>query len=333
VYLTTDRQRLYIGQYLDLQDTAGIPPTVAITAPVSGETVIEGAKLPITVDATDDITVSAVDFLVDGAVVFTDTAAPYQFTFTVPTGVDTLTLSATAVDRGSNVGVSEEVVLNVIPDPLTTVAGVVTDPGGLPVDSASVSTVGDRSGATGLDGSFSIPDVPTILGDIVVRAFAIVDGDELQGRSSPLPPVPAGITDVGNIVLRSFGRIIVAHDEVTLSNTGFSLAPDASQFALNVASWFTGSTAGNFLVFSTNFGLTESQLASTMTSAGHSWTVSTAVDFSLPNLLQYDAIFLAGTPADNQVLIDYVNAGGNVYLAGGTGQGGRQMKRLNGTHF
>ena len=38
--------------------------------------------------------------------------------------------------------------------------------------------------------------------------------------------------------------------------------------------------------------------------------------------MQYDAIYLAGDAADNLVLIDYVNAGGNVYLAGGTGDGG-----------
>jgi hypothetical protein len=56
-----------------------------------------------------------------------------------------------------------------------------------------------------------------------------------------------------------------------------------------------------------------------MKGAGHSWTVSTAVTFSLSNLLAFDAIFLAGDGADNSVLTAYVNAGGNVYLAGGTG--------------
>jgi hypothetical protein len=57
-----------------------------------------------------------------------------------------------------------------------------------------------------------------------------------------------------------------------------------------------------------------------MTGAGHSWTVRTDVDFTLATLLQYDAVFLAGTPADNDALIDYVRAGGNVYLEGGTGR-------------
>lgn len=115
------------------------------------------------------------------------------------------------------------------------------------------------------------------------------------------------------------GRIVVNHDDWTLDNTGFTMAPDAARFALNIAAWFTGgASAGNFLAYSTNHALTESVLASTMTNAGHGWTVSTSVDTSLANLLQYDGIYFAGNTFDSNVLIDYVEAGGNVYLAAGT---------------
>lgn len=121
------------------------------------------------------------------------------------------------------------------------------------------------------------------------------------------------------------GRIVVNHDEWTLSNFGFSFTPDAAQFARNVACWFTGGAPGDFLVYSDNFGLTGSPLAGTMTGAGHTWSVG-FVEFSLANLQQYDAIFLAGNAADNAVLIDYVAAGGNVYIAGGTtGHGCEQV--------
>jgi hypothetical protein len=58
-----------------------------------------------------------------------------------------------------------------------------------------------------------------------------------------------------------------------------------------------------------------------MMSAGHNWTVSTGITFDLATLSNYDGIFLAGNAADNSVIIDYVNSGGNVYLAGGTGWG------------
>ena len=116
------------------------------------------------------------------------------------------------------------------------------------------------------------------------------------------------------------GQVVVNSDEYTLSNYGFGMAPDTRTFALNVASWFTGSEPGNFLVYSNDFGLVESELSSTMTAAGHSWTIDTSIPFTLGNLLAYDAVFLGGLPgADNEVLIEYVAAGGNVYLEGGTG--------------
>jgi len=115
------------------------------------------------------------------------------------------------------------------------------------------------------------------------------------------------------------GKIVVANDEWTLSETGFSGA-DAGRFATNVTSWFNNGVPGSFLAYSDNFGLTQSSLNSAMFVAGNSWTVSTASPFDLNTLSQYDGVFLAGTPVvDNNVLIQYVNAGGNVYLAGGTG--------------
>jgi hypothetical protein len=116
------------------------------------------------------------------------------------------------------------------------------------------------------------------------------------------------------------GRIVLANDEWTLSNTGFSSSgtqPD--KFALNVANWFSGST-GNFLVLSDNFGLTESSLQTVMTNAGYEWTIGPVnPDPSLSYLQSFDAVFLARNPVNTDTLIDYVNGGGNVYLAGGAG--------------
>jgi len=133
----------------------------------------------------------------------------------------------------------------------------------------------------------------------------------------------------------AIGRIVVNNDEWPLSDYGFAQTPaDAAQFARNVASWFTGGQPGNFLVYSTPFGATSglvgSRLADTMADAGHTWTIiSTTTSFSLDDLLEYDGIFLAGSKVDDiepppvdppstELLISYVQAGGNVYLAGGT---------------
>lgn len=51
------------------------------------------------------------------------------------------------------------------------------------------------------------------------------------------------------------GRVVVNSDDWTFSNPGFARAASADTFATNVASWFTNGTAGRFLVYSTNFGL------------------------------------------------------------------------------
>lgn len=127
----------------------------------------------------------------------------------------------------------------------------------------------------------------------------------------------------------SAGVIVVNHDEWTLSNTGFASAggTNAQTFTLNLADFLNlGSGAGNFLIYSSNFGLTESSFLNTLTGAGHSVAVDStgATPFTLAALSAYDAIFLGGNPfsKDDAVLASYVNAGGGVYIAAGTGFGG-----------
>lgn len=128
-----------------------------------------------------------------------------------------------------------------------------------------------------------------------------------------------GVLGIGNLA-RGDGKIVVAHDDWTLSNNGFISPSDGGVFALNVASFFTGGGTGQFLVYTSNFGLNGTQLIATMTGAGHTWTRTTAVPFTLATLSNYDGVFLGGFAVNNQVLIDYVHAGGNVYLFGGSAQ-------------
>lgn len=211
--------RLYIGQYRAQVDNKGIPPTVAITSPAPGSTVIQGATLPITVNAADDVAVAAVNFLVNGQVVFTATTAPYQFNFTVPLNVTTLTVSATAVDLGGNIGTAQNVVVNVIPDPGTTVTGLVLDTNHNPVAGATVTTTGGLSATTQPDGTFSIANVATVRGGIVVNASALVNGVALRGSSAVVPPVPGGTTNVGTIIVSqavfetNFGTLLSQCDD------------------------------------------------------------------------------------------------------------------------
>jgi hypothetical protein len=154
----------------------------------------------------------------------------------------------------------------------------------------------------------------------IVIAFAVA----LSAVSAVGPAVAASPERNGVTVLsgpaRWAGKIFVNHDEWTFRDDVYT--EDAAQFARNIAAWFTKGRPGRFLAYSSNLALTGANLERTMTEAGHTWTVGIAAELSLPMLQQYDGVFLAGDPADNAVLIDYVRTGGNVYVAGGTGWGG-----------
>ena len=117
------------------------------------------------------------------------------------------------------------------------------------------------------------------------------------------------------------GTIVVANDEWTLTDTGFAVAPGTTQFVKNLVHEF----GSRIHAYSTNFGFTQGSLASAMTGAGATYSTGTGITFDLPTLSTYDGIFLGGTYLDATQLAAlqaYVNAGGSVYIAGGTGIGG-----------
>jgi hypothetical protein len=124
------------------------------------------------------------------------------------------------------------------------------------------------------------------------------------------------------------GRIIVNHDEWTLSDTGAASAGAAnvSTFIGNVASFMNiDGGACNFLVYSSNFGVTQAAFTSGMSAAGCSITAYTGVfNTGVGTLADYDGVFLALPPAtyDPTALASYVNSGGSAYIAAGTGIGG-----------
>jgi leucyl aminopeptidase len=77
------------------------PPMAAITAPAAGAMV--SGNVAITAEASDNVGVTRVDFLVDGAVVGSDTSAPYTFSWnTTAISNGTHVLAATAYDPSNN---------------------------------------------------------------------------------------------------------------------------------------------------------------------------------------------------------------------------------------
>ena len=280
--------KLFIGQYLTLEDRAGVAPVVNITSPSPDSNVIEGSTIPITVQATDDVQVVSVDFLVNGNVAFTDSSAPYQFNLTVPAAPGAITLGARAFDLGGNTGTAPNVRVNVIPDPGTTVVGRVLDLNGNLVAGAAVTT-NQRSATTGADGAFSIAGVPTIAGNIVVNASATVGGVFLSGRSASVAQVVSGTTNVGDIVIRPGRKVAVFG------------APSTLTWNLDVRAKLLGT--GLF-----------TQVDAFLVSPGN--PVPT-----LSQLQQYDAVLVYSDTSFNNnvaignVLADYMDGGGGVVLA------------------
>jgi hypothetical protein len=127
------------------------------------------------------------------------------------------------------------------------------------------------------------------------------------------------------------GRVVVNNDEWTLSDNGFTGAGPANvtAFVNNLKTYFDNPLLPgcSFLVISNNFGLTESSVAAAMAApTACTWTVNSAAAFTVANLSNYDAVFLAdaitgvATGANvSPVLLPYVLAGGNVYIAAGAG--------------
>jgi cellulose 1,4-beta-cellobiosidase len=81
--------------------TGNQPPTVSLTSPTANQSFAAGAAIPMAASASDpDGTVNRVEFLIDGAVVGTDTSSPYTFSAPGP-AAGSHTAQARAVDNAT----------------------------------------------------------------------------------------------------------------------------------------------------------------------------------------------------------------------------------------
>ncbi|MBV9821834.1 MAG: fibronectin type III domain-containing protein, partial [Actinobacteria bacterium] len=105
------------GTSADVHVTATAPdttaPTATVTSPAAGASVY--GPTTVTATASDDTGVTAVDLLVDGSLLATDTSAPYSFSWNA-TSVGSHTLQAVAHDAAGNTGSSAVVTVQVPTD-------------------------------------------------------------------------------------------------------------------------------------------------------------------------------------------------------------------------
>lgn len=229
-------------------------PFVTLVAPLDGEEVVEGSRLRVLAGATDDNTVQRVRFLANNILVSEDLTEPYEAEVTVPAAGSELLISAVAFD---NLGQQSRADVRVVavPDPGTTVEGLVEFGDGSPVGGASV-TVFELTTIAGSDGRFTLEDVPTARGQITVTAtFESADGS-LRGRSPAVDPIPGGVTDAGTIVVSPARGIGMVADDATNSVTVFDGDTDGVLAAIPIGAGTFGDcsvTADLTLGFVTDF--------------------------------------------------------------------------------
>lgn len=132
-------------------------PVSSITSPSNGATV--SGVVPVNVSATDTTGVTRVELYVNGALLATDTAAPYSFSWdTAASGSGTRYLYAVAYDAAGNAGQSSQVTVTVSAATADTVAPVVSIT--KPADGSSITklnnvtitaTATDSVGVTKMD--------------------------------------------------------------------------------------------------------------------------------------------------------------------------------------
>ncbi len=173
------------------------PPNVTIVLPTEGQVLAEGDIVDVLVDVSDDGLVTGVSFSTDVAGLFrTVNTPPYQTSFIVPSGVSSITISATASDAVPNTS-TIDLQLPVSSDQLTEITGRIVDDVGDPVAGAIAHVLKRSSPMTETNGAFAISNVPTITSPVLVTATA--NGGSDWGQIS-VPPI-SGTMNVGDITV------------------------------------------------------------------------------------------------------------------------------------
>jgi hypothetical protein len=161
------------------------PPSVTLTQPSNGAAFDAGSRITISATAADaDGSVSRVDFLANGSLIGSATAAPYTFTWS-PAGGGTFILGARATDNSGAATPSNSVTITVggaasaVPAPWTSAdIGSVGVPGGASYDAGTFTLSGSGADIWGsADGFHFVYQPMSGDGEIVARVASVSNTD------------------------------------------------------------------------------------------------------------------------------------------------------------
>jgi len=207
--LCASGNRLYINQYRQQVDLAGLAPLVSIEAPAQGEVLYQGRPYRVQVNAEDDVRVAAVNLYANDVLVHADVTAPYSFVYRIPEGAEGIRFRAEALDLGSNVGVAEHTFTT---QPLTALDEAWTDvvidyfDEDLLARSISMNRASYTS-AYGLSSAGNLEVGGTGASSIVVDSLNI-DGDLIVDGVTLTLQTSKPVNVLGNVILRNGARLV-----------------------------------------------------------------------------------------------------------------------------
>lgn len=140
-YVADTASGLQVVNYLAYDDQ-GQDPTVSLTSDANAGEFEEGKVMRLLADASDDVQVRDVQFLVNGVPAFRDGSFPFEHRFVSPSisgSMDSFTIQAIATDTGGNSSATEIQTIDLVPDATPPTVRFVK-----PVDGAVVGQV-DRA--------------------------------------------------------------------------------------------------------------------------------------------------------------------------------------------
>ncbi len=322
-YGTLGDTELSIAQYRELVDNLGFAPTVQLTVLAEGARLTEDTPYQVGALAVDDVAVQSVELLVNGTVVSTDTASPYEFVYTtgqITTAEEDVTVTVRANDLAGNSSEDSIVV---------TILGDTDDDGLSDVDEVSIySTLPDNpdTDSDGLNDGREVA-LGTDPNNVDSDGDGISDGDEITNGTDPLngditaPVVTVvtpldGATDVlrNGFVQMTFNEPLslgsIQSDSLIVTNT-FSNAAVLGEVSLTADGFAIEFQSNDILDANTVYSVTAQNvtdaagnpLAASFTSQ---FTTGSVVDVQRPFIQRYlPEVNTQGVPINSNVTLSF----------------------------
>ena len=248
-----------------------VSPTTSITSPTNNTTV--NGTVSVTASGNDNVGVTKLEFYVNGALVATDTATPYVYSWnTSSLAAGTYTLMTKAYDAAGNVGQSTNVAVTVVSDITAPVVSVTA-----PVNNATVSgtvaiiaSASDNVGVSNVE--FYANGVLLFAGNVAPYTY---NWNTTTVANGSYTLTAKAYDNAGNIAQSSNKTVTVSNDTTAPTVSVFTMPSSANSLTVVVSS-FTATD----LVGVTGYLITKTATAPAATATGWSASAPTSFTFS-----------------------------------------------------